>query len=174
VDDKDDPTPLLNVFEVGTEAGRRHFVCFLAPDRADAHGIDPRAIIGEFDPKPGGEFDQTSFVLNTTFIEMFTGYMNEVGATSPDMAREALNHANGWLYVLDPRFPGDGPTREPDAGDLLGGFSVDGEGRIHPGSFVYNEHHLWFSPASGVSGVLSDRQFYNWLHAGPGDEAGPT
>ena len=47
----------------------------------------------------------------------------------------------------------------------MGCFAVDGSGQIVPNSFMYNENHRWLEPASGVSGVLEDRRFYDWLHA---------
>jgi hypothetical protein len=79
------------------------------------------------------------------------------------MITEAQSHAGGWLYILDPRFAG-AEGEEPPHSDLLGGFTVDLGGKLVPESFTYNGEHLWFNPASGVSGVLSDLQFYKWLH----------
>jgi hypothetical protein len=158
-------TQLLNVYEVVTEDGLRHLVCFLDPERADAEGIDPCSVVGEFTPGPGQSFDPATFLPNTVFVEAFKEYMDEEAMRSPELSRAALEHADDWLYVLDPRFHGvhDG---EPPAGEILGGYAVDGSGQIIPGSFLYNERHRWFDPVAGVSGVLFDRRFYDWLHAG--------
>jgi hypothetical protein len=158
---------LLNVYEVVTDGVRRHLVCFLDPILAGSRGIDPRSVIGEFTPGQSRGFDRASFNLNPAFIEAFRSFMNEQPALTPELVEQALNHASGWLYVLDPRFRGPSGT-EPGAADLLGCYAVDGTGQIVPNSFIYNENHVWFDPASGVSGVLSDRRFYDWLHPAPG------
>jgi hypothetical protein len=160
-------TQLLNVYEVVTDAGLRHLVCFLDPERADSEGIDHRSVVGEFTPGPGQSFDPDTFLPNPTFVETFKGYMDEEATRSPELNREALEHADDWLYVLDPRFVGD-LDGEPPAGEILGGYAVDASGRIIPGSFAYNERHRWFDPVAGVSGVLFDRRFYDWVHAGAG------
>ncbi len=52
---------------------------------------------------------------------------------------------------------------------MLGAFAVDESGQIVPGSFQYNRNHVFFDQQSGVSGVLSDREFYDWLHEMPDD-----
>jgi len=99
-------------------------------------------------------------------VEALSGYMNEEGARNPDLLEQAAQHPGDWLYILDPRFSG-AEGEEPPAGDLLGCYAVDGEGRIVPDSFLYNENHVLFDPDSGVSAVLYDRRFYDWLHPKP-------
>jgi hypothetical protein len=158
---------LLNVYEVVVDGRQRHLVCFLDPVLAGARGIDHRAVVGEFTPGPGLAFDPSTFRLNPAFVETVTGYMNEEAGRSDDLKRDARGQPGGWLYVLDPRYTG-GPDEEPPAADLLGCFAVDGSGQIVPNSFLYNEKHRWFGEASGVSGVLSDRRFYDWLHSAAG------
>lgn len=158
---------LLNVFEIVEDGAHRHLICFLDPILAGARGIDHRAVIGEFQPGQGQEFDSASFALNPAFIESVTGYMNEEASRSADLIRDAREHPGGWLYILDPRHVG-AEGDEPPAADLLGCFAVDDSGQIVPGSFLYNENHVWFDPTSGLSGVFSDRRFYDWLHPKPG------
>ncbi len=168
MDDQGQPHGLLNIFEVELNGTPRHLVCFLEPSLAGHKGIDERSIVGEFTPGEDHDFNLETFELNPAFVDAFTGYMNAVAIQSPGMNEEATRHASGWLYVLDPRF-GETGKSEPEPLDLLGGFVVDDGGRIVPDSFVYNEKHQWFSPDEGVSGVLSDRQFYDWLHASTAD-----
>ena len=171
MDDRGSPVSLLNVYEVEGDAGSRHLVCFLKPERAQASGIDGRAVVGEVIPGPNNELTPETFTLNPAFIEAFTGYMNDEATRSPDLISGAQSHAGGWLYILDPRFEG-AEGEEPPASELLGGFNVDETGRIVPHSFTYNGEHLWFDPASGVSGVLSDLRFYDWLHPKAGSADG--
>jgi hypothetical protein len=154
---------LLNVFDVVNDEAHHHLICFLDAVLAGSRGIDPRSIVGEFTPKADQQFDPESFVLNTLFLEALTAYMNEETAASPAMAGEASRNASGRLYLIDPRHK-HAEGAEPSPTDVLGAFSVDEAGKVVPGSFEYNEHHLWFDEDAGVSGVLSDRAFYNWLH----------
>jgi hypothetical protein len=158
---------LLNVFEVEHDGTTRHVVCFLDSVLAGARGIDSRSVIGEFTPGPGGEFDLASFRLNPEFVEAFTHYMNGEASRDPAIVAQARQHASGWLYLVDPRSPDD-PDSDPPPSDLVGCFAVDADGQVVPNSFQYNRNHLWFDPLSGVSGLLSDRRFYNWLHPMPG------
>jgi hypothetical protein len=160
--------PLLNVFEVVTDGVSRHLVCFLDPVLAGARGIDGREIVGEFRPGPNREFDPATFVANPGFIEALTRYMNDEVASTDALRAEAGRYSGGTIHVLDPRSRA-AQGEEPSADDVLGGFEVDAAGGIVPGSFRYNGEHLWFNPKTGISGVLADRRFYDWLHplAGP-------
>jgi len=155
---------LVNVFVVESEGAQHHLVCFLDTVLAGVKGIPSNCIIGEYHPTPSGEFDQESFLLNPAFIEALAQYMNEEVATAPQIASEAAEKPSEWLYLLDPRCHQVDPEVAPLPGELLGCFAVDAEGQIVPKSFQYNENHVWFSPTSGTSGVLSDRSFYDWLH----------
>jgi hypothetical protein len=157
---------LLNVYEVETNGVHRHLVCFLDVVLAGAVGIDSRSVVGQFDPKPDGGLDSRTFQANPLFIEVFAQYMNERAALSPEIVREASGRASEWLYVLDPRSAGRS-TEESSASDLIGCFAVDETGQIVPRSFQYNREHAWFDHDRGVSGVLSDRAFYDWLHPMP-------
>ena len=154
---------LLNVFEVDDLHARRHFVCFLETSLAEQRGIDPRAIVGEFKPGPDQEFVIDSFTVNPGFVEALTGYMNHEATRSADLIAEGLRSPGSWLYVLDPRYEGS-TTDDPPAGELLGCYEVDGSGAIVAGSFLYNENHQLFEPDRGVSALLLDRRFYEWLH----------
>ena len=153
----------LNVFEVETDGVRRHIVCFLDVVLAGTIGIDARSVVGQFNPGAGGGFDHQSFQLNPLFVEMLVRYMNEQAARSPEIVGEASDLISEWLYVLDPRSAGDSGD-ESSGGDVLGCFAVDDTGQIVPRSFQYNREHLWFDPVRGVSGLFSDRAFYDWLH----------
>src|SRR5690349_16378736 len=106
MDGQESSPTMLNVYEVEIEGRTRQLLCFLDPDRARATGIDPRAVVGELTADAGDEFDPDSIALNPGFVEAFTGYMNDAAFRSPDLDREATRHANGWLYVLDPRYDG--------------------------------------------------------------------
>lgn len=155
--------PLLNVFEVETEGVHHHLICFLDVILAGSRGIDSRSVIGQFTPRSGGAFDLESFQVNPAFIEVFVQYMNASAINFPEIIREASSRSSDWLYLLDPRTPGEF-SLDPRASDLIGCFAVDDHGQIVPRSFQYNRDHLWFDPVRGVSGVFSDRAFYQWLH----------
>ena len=162
---------LLNVFEVVTEGVNRHLICFLDPILAGARGIDERSIVGEFKPGPDNSFDPDTFVPNGTFIEALIRYMNEQVVLTEALRTEAAQNAGGSLFILDPRCRAEG-DEEPPEEDVLGAYSVDDDGEIVPDSFEYNDRHHWFHPGGGVSGVLSDRTFYDWLHPMPQPEEG--
>jgi hypothetical protein len=155
--------PLLNVFEVETDGVHHHLICFLDVILAGSRGIDSRSVIGQFTPSSGGGFDLETFQANPAFIEVFVQYMNERAINSPEIVREASSRSSDWLYLLDPRTPGEFSS-DPQAGDLIGCFAVDDTGQLVPRSFQYNQEHRWFDPIRGVSGVFADRAFYQWLH----------
>lgn len=162
----DESLSLLNIYEIEDEeaGGTRHLVGFLDPVRAGARGLASHAMVGEFTPGPDGEFDGDSFVPNPEFVAAVTAYMNAQAGPSPEVAAEARKVPGDWLYLVDPRDEtpdGDDPPRE----NILGAFAVDEGGQVVPNSFQYNANHRWFSRESGVSGMLEDRRFYDWLHA---------
>lgn len=156
----------LNVFEIELDGERKHLVCFTDAVRAGALGIDGRAVVGEFQPGADQEFDPSTFAANPGFIEAVVEYMNERMGTYPEVASEASKHAGGMLYLIDPRASGRGEG-EPLVQNVLGAFAVDPDGVIVPDSFRYNDQHTWFDPQSGVSGVFSDKRFYDWLNPEP-------
>jgi hypothetical protein len=158
------PTPIVNVFEVQLEGAPAHLICFLEHSRAEQHGIDPRSIVGEFEPGPDQEFDPATFQVNPDFIGSLVDFMNLKAANDPQMIADAKANGSRWLFILDPRFDGPADT-EPPMGELLGAFAIDEAGVIVPDSFRYNDNHEWFSAGHGVSGVLADRRFYDWLHS---------
>lgn len=160
------PLSLLNVFDVDSETGPRRLLCFVDPVIAGSRGIDPRAIVGEFPPELDHAEDPSQFSPNPGFIQTFILYMNQVAATTPGLTEQASRNAGQTLYVVDPRVVSDHPG-EPHAHDVLGAYEIDPQGKIVPNSFGYNEEHRWFDSESGVSGVFSDRTFYDWLHAVP-------
>lgn len=155
--------PLLNIFEVETEEGTRHLVGFQDPVLAGAVGLASHAMVGEFTPKPDGEFDAETFEPNPEFIEAVVAFMNGIPEQSPELNEGARQIPGQRLHIVDPR--NDTPTEDdPPLEDVLGSFHVDDTGAIVEDSFEYNDDHVWFSRASGVSGLLSDRGFYDWLH----------
>jgi hypothetical protein len=161
----DSELSFLNVYEVEVDGQSRHLVGFLQPEIAAARGIDSRAMVGAFEPAPDGEFDVATFEANPEFVEAFTEYMNGAPSYSRTISDEARLVPGERLFLVDPR--NDTPAdQEPPIPDVLGSYLVDDSGRIVPNSFQYNPNHVWFSIESGVSGVFSDRDFYNWLHAG--------
>ena len=161
MDDAD--LPLLNIFEVETPEGLRHYVGFQDAVMAGAVGLASHAMVGEFTPDPSGEFDPTTFVPNPEFIEALVEFLDTQAREAPALAAAAAESPDQPLYLVDPRAttPED---QEPPAEDVVGHFEVDQAGTILPGSFSYNRAHVWFSTHQGVSGLLHDRQFYNWLH----------
>lgn len=167
MDSQDLPVSLLNIVDIESDGVHRHFVCFQDSSLAASEGINPRSIVGEFTPGSDGGFDPETFVLNTEFVDAFIQYMNEQAARDPETISEAQKHAGEWLYLIDPRYDAESEA-EPPASELLGGFQVDGGGRIVRDSFAYNENHLWVHPETMLSGVFYDRRFYDWLHPGPG------
>lgn len=160
------PLSLLNVFDIESETGPRRLLCFVDPVIAGARGIDPRAIVGEFPAELDHVEDPSQFSANPAFIQTFILYMNQVASSSPGLTRQAAANAGETLYVVDPRVP---PSQkgEPLPHDVLGAYQIGPDGTIVPGSFGYNEAHLWFHADSGVSGVFADRAFYDWIHVEP-------
>lgn len=155
---------LLNVFEVFVEGAMHHYIGFLDPVRAGAEGIISRAILGEYTPTEDGKFDASTFKLNPEFIAALTDYMNDAPSRSTEAVGQAQGQRTGWVYVLDSRTP-DPDGRVPP-GDIVGAYAVDETGQIVPNSFQYNSNHVWFDEDSGISGLLSDRQLYDWIHKG--------
>ena len=153
---------LLNIFEIETPEGPQYLVCFLEPMLAGSRGIEGKAVIGEFTPGPDGDFDPYTFRLNREFTNSISGFMNEHALESDSLQQQAQASPGAELYLVDPRF--DGSDGEPSPGDLLGSIQVDEDGQPVPGSFVYNSKHVMFDPHRGPSGLLMDRDFYDWLH----------
>jgi hypothetical protein len=161
----EDSLNLLNIYEVDEELGTLYLVCFLEPVMAGAVGIPSRAVVGEFTPDADNEFDPETFERNDEFINAFVQYMNREGAKAPELLAQAKAEPGGFLYLVDPRFDIDAfGDEEPPAAQLIGRFLVDEQGDIIPDSFEYNSDHVLFDPESGVSGLLNDRRFYDWLH----------
>jgi hypothetical protein len=154
---------LLNIYEIQEPAGTRHLVCFLEPVLAGARGIEGRSVIGEFTPRDDGEFDPETFLLNPEFVEAFIRYMNKTVIEAPEMEEQSRANPAGYLHLIDPRCGVQ--EGEPPLADVLGGYAIDPDGKAVPGSFRYNPDHVMFDPTSGPSGILTDRRFYDWLHA---------
>jgi len=154
---------LINMFEVEMGGASRHLICFIDPALAGARGIDGRAVLGEYTPGPGGEFDARSFQANPQFIAAFQQFMNEEVAQSAELANEARNNPGGRLHIVDARHQAN-PGGAPAASELIGMFMIDETGQIVPGSFQHNQAHLWFNPDTGGSSVLANRRIYDWLH----------
>jgi hypothetical protein len=162
---------LLNLYEIDEAEGTKHYVCFLDPVLAGARGIDWRSVVGEFDPRPDGDFDPATFRLNPDFVAAFAAYMNGPVLASDDVRQQAQANPDGFLHLLDPRCEEPDGEGEPPVGDLLGGFAIDEAGQPVPDSFRYNPDHIMFDPQTGPSGILVDRKFYHWLHGIDHDEA---
>ncbi len=163
MDDLPKTPPIVNVYEVEVDGVKRSLICFLDPDDAKTIGIDVRAIVGEFSPGPEGDFDPSTLAINSEFITSLTGYMNEQARVVESLIEDAKRNAGGMLYLLDPRYePREG--EEPPPTELIGAYVVDDTGAIVDDSFHYNDKHTFFDVAHGVSGVLADRRFYDWLH----------
>ena len=160
-----DDIEMLNIYEVEIDGRTRHLICFIDPRQAGVEGIAPRKIIGEFRPDEQGEFDPETFAPNQEFIKAYTGFMNYEAPRIPELMLLAQEKPGETLNLVDPRDPGE----EPTAANLVGRFKIDLDGWIEPDSFRYNPAHRWFDPRFGVSGVLANRDFYDWLN-GP-DEA---
>jgi len=163
MDEQAKTPPIVNVYEVEVDGTKRHLICFLDPDHAKEVGIDLRAIVGEFSPGPEGDFDPTTFAVNSEFIASLVDYMNIQASIVPSLIADAKKNAGGMLYLLDPRYT-PSADEEPPPTELIGAYSVDEDGTIVEDSFQYNEKHTWFDKTHGVSGVLADRRFYDWLH----------
>ena len=156
---------LLNVFEVETDDGARRLIAFVDPVRAGAEGIATRGIVGEIDAEADGDFDTTNFEPNPEFLAAVVDFMNGDPSRSHEVMEQAKAIPSHWLYVIDPRnrSPHDA---DPPTSDVIGCFAVDDAGQIVPNSFQYNAEHKLFCPASGPSGLLDDRRFFDWLNAG--------
>lgn len=162
-----DSLPLLNVFEVSDEeGGTRHLLAFIEPVVAGSSGIASRSIVGEITPSDEGGYDPLSLKLNPEFIEAFTDYMNDVQAAEPAIVEQARQLPSGWVYIIDPRNLEDAGV-EPPAIDLVGAFAVDDAGQVVPKSFQYNANHALIDQDRGMTGLFSDRRFYDWLHRSP-------
>lgn len=162
---------LLNIYEIDESTGPRHYLCLLEPVQAGVKGILWESVVGEFTPRGDGEFDPETFRLNPDFVAAFVAYMNGPMLESPELREQARANPGGFLHLVDPRV-GE-PEGEPAPGDMLGGFAIDEGGVPVPGSFRYNPEHLMFDARSGPSGILTDRRFYDWLHAQETEEAEP-
>ena len=162
--DANNPLPLLNVYEVSDEqGGTRHLLAFIEPVRAGSAGIAPRSIVGEITPTEGGGYDPRSLRLNPEFIEAISDYMDEVQANTPEIIEQARTLPSGWVYIIDPRYV-DQPEVDPPPTDLVGAFAVDDIGQVVPNSFQYNSNHALIDQERGMTGLFSDRRFYDWMH----------
>lgn len=161
----DDALPLMNVYVFTADDGQvRHLLALQEPVLAGEKGVEPRSIIGEVTPNDYGGYDPLSLLLNPAFVEAIGSYMNEVVAETPEIAEQARAGASNWVLVVDPRNH-DQTGVAPHPTDVVGGFVVDESGRIVPGSFEYNIEHNLLDTERGMSGLFSDRRFYDWLHA---------
>ncbi len=104
-----------------------------------------------------------SLKLNPEFIEAFTDYMNDVQSVTPGIVEQARNLPSGWVYIIDPRHV-EVPGVDPPPTDLVGAFAVNDIGQVVPKSFQYNANHALIDQERGMTGLFSDRQFYDWLH----------
>jgi hypothetical protein len=162
--DPNDPLPLLNVFEIADDQGKsRHLLAFIEPVRAGSSGIESRVIVGEVKPTDEGGYDPRSLRLNPEFVEAFTAYMNEVIALETQIASQAHDQPSGWVYIIDPRHVED-PDEATPATEVVGAFAVDESGQVVPKSFQYNANHALIDQQRGMTGLFSDRRFYDWLH----------
>lgn len=165
-----DQESMLNIFEVEIEDRVRHLICFLTPEIAQREGIDSRKIVGEFTPDERGEFTPETFQPNPQFVETYTRYMNREVVQTPELALLALEKPGQILWLVDPRHPSES-TEEPPPSNVVGRFKINAEGWIEPDSFQYNPKHRWFDPEHGVSGVFQNRDFFEWLNAGPSTDS---
>ena len=154
---------LLMVYELNDEFGRHHVVCFQDPVLAGSVGVDVRAILGRFQPREDGSFDPATFQFNTAFVSIVTEFMNASVASDPDLAEDAKMGQGDRLEVIDPRCIGLDSAEVPMT-EILGWFAVTELGEILADSFLYNHNHVWFDERFGVSGLLSLREFYNFVH----------
>lgn len=160
----DTQLPLLNLFDIETDAGVRRLIGFLDPVKAGAAGIPTRSIVGGFTPEGDGDFDISSFDINPEFLAALTDFMNGEPSESDEVREQAKQVPGQWLYIIDPR--DDTPEdQDPPASEVVGAYAVDETGQIVPNSFQYNSQHVWFSPEAGTSGLLNDRRFYDWLNS---------
>jgi hypothetical protein len=162
-----DAISLLNVLEVQHEGRTRHFLAFVSAEDTGERGLPTRLLVGEFEPDDQGEFDPARFERNPEFIEALVSFMNETPQRQPEIIETARERPGEWLYVLDPRYRHEGPD-DPAPSQVVGAFFVDETGAIRPDSFQYNPEHELFCPSTGVSGILMDRVFYEWMHRDPG------
>jgi hypothetical protein len=154
---------LLNVYEFEEDGQTRHVVAFMEPVLAGAVGLSSHAVVGDYTPGADGQFDVETFVPNPEFIEAVGEFLNAQPANSPELQEGARGSIAQPLFLVDPRCT-TSPDDDPEPEDVLGHFLVDEAGMIVPDSFTYNPQHAWFSIRSGVSGLLADRSFYEFLH----------
>ena len=158
-----DDLGLLNVYEFEEDGQTRHVVAYMEPVLAGSVGLMSHAVVGEFLPGPDGQFDPDTFTPNPEFVEAVAEFLNGQPEHSPELQAGASQSNGQPLFLVDPRCTTE-PHEDPEPEDVLGHFMVDELGAILPNSFVYNPQHVWFSTRSGVSGLLSDRAFYDFLH----------
>ena len=154
---------LLNIYEFEEDGRTRNVVAFMDPVLAGSVGLWSGAFVGDFTPAPDGDFDPNTFFPNPEFIEGVTGFMNSQPGNLSQLEASARTMASEPLFLVDPRCEIE-PHEEPEPEDVLGHFMVDTDGTIVPNSFIYNPKHVWFSRTLGVSGLLADRTFYEFLH----------
>jgi hypothetical protein len=156
----------VNIYEVEDEVDGhvRHLVGFMDAGLADAVGLVSHAMIGEFRPGPEGGFDTDTFSVNPEFLDVVTQFLNAQPECSVELVEGARRIPGERLYLVDPRSPAR-DDEDPPPEDVLGWYEVDPQGRVVPDSFRYNEEHVWFSQNSGISGLLVNREFYEFVHA---------
>jgi hypothetical protein len=162
-DEDERELPLLNLFEVETDEGVKHLVGFFDAVRAGAEGVPSRSIVGGFTPNEDGGFDVETFRVNPEFLAAVTDFMNDEPSRSDEVAAQARANQSDWLYIVDPRDPTP-DDEDPPASNIVGAYAVDESGQVVPNSFQYNSQHLWFCVKSGISGLLEDRRFFDWLN----------
>jgi hypothetical protein len=95
--------------------------------------------------------------------------MNDHAIRSPELLDRAREKAGHPIYLLDPRI--NELEGEPDRSSILGGFEVDAGGSPVASSFRYNPEHVLFDPEHGLSAILTDVDFYRWMHGDDGPDS---
>jgi hypothetical protein len=105
-----------------TEAG--DCLSLLPADHVSKYGLAPQAIIGQLvgDGATDEPLTPESFVANHEFHEFLHGVVARYGPAVPELADEARQLRDGWIYVVDHRTPTPGGRVRPE--DVIGGFEV--------------------------------------------------
>ncbi|PZU94133.1 MAG: hypothetical protein DI527_04325 [Chelatococcus sp.] len=119
-------------------------VSLLKPDDVNAIGNLPPIAICGFIQDEGGE---RRFVPNRPFIDFMHRAIAAFAEHDPGIAAAARQQGDGYLYIIDQRTP-DGPSGSVPPEDIVGAHRV-AQGRIVPGGYEANPHHLLVS-ANGL------------------------
>lgn len=134
----------INVFDVDTPDGPRHYVSCLSHEQVFANGLPPEAIIGvllrPWDPSQ--PIMPEVFARNRVFVEFMHEVIGRRGPMLDGLRAEARRQQEGWVYIVDRRTLTPGGSVPPE--DIVGAFEVK-HGQVVPGTYQASPKHVILS-----------------------------